>query len=124
MNIVYKSFAIGITAAGMGCAGGSLPVDQLANTEASLRAAQEVGAQNDPQGQLHLELAKEEVAKAKKLAEDGDEDLGTLQLKRAKIDAELALALSRQSAAEQEYREANQNASASQSTTSNAQAER
>jgi hypothetical protein len=103
MNIVQKSLAIGIATMGMGCATATLPAEQLASTEASVRAAQELGAQNVPKAELHLRLAKEEVAQAHKFAESGDEDLGKMQLERAKADAELAVALSRQATAEQNY---------------------
>jgi Domain of unknown function (DUF4398) len=101
MNIVQKSLAIGIATVGVGCASATLPPEQLSSAEASVRAAQELGAQNVPKAELHLRLAKEEVVAARKLAENGDEDLGKMQLERAKADAELAVALSRQATAQQ-----------------------
>jgi len=106
MNIVRKSLAIGIVAAGVGCAGATLPPERLSSTEASVRAAQEVGAQQVPRAQLHLRLATEELAAARKYAENGDDDLGTQQLDRAKADAELAVALAREAAAQQELQAA------------------
>jgi hypothetical protein len=103
MNIMHKSLALGIVvAAGVGCASAALPAERLASTEASVRAAQEVGAQNEPRAQLHLRLATEELAAARKFAANGDDDLGAQQLDRAKADAELAVALSREATAEQE----------------------
>jgi hypothetical protein len=106
MNIMHKSLAIGIIAAGMGCASASLPAERLSSTEASVRAAQEVGAQHVPRAQLHLRLATEELAAARKFAENGDDDLGTQQLDRAKADAELAVALAREATAQQELQAA------------------
>lgn len=102
MKIIKTSLAIGITALGIGCASGTLPTEQLASTEASVRAAQELGAQNVPRAELHLRLAKEQVERARKLADDGDEERATMQLERARADAELALALARQSAAQRD----------------------
>jgi hypothetical protein len=96
MKLVQMSIAIGMVVVGVGCGAATLPPEQLASTSASMRAAQELGAQNVPKADLHLRLAKEEVAQAQKLAEDGDDDLGRTQLERAKADADLAVALARQ----------------------------
>jgi hypothetical protein len=107
MSIMHKSLAIGIVAAGVvGCASGSLPTERLSSTEASVRAAQELGAQREPRAQLHLRLANEELSAARKFAENGDDDLGTQQLDRAKADAELAVALTREASARQEMQAA------------------
>lgn len=102
MNTIKTSLAIGITALGFGCAGGTLPTEQLASAEASVRAAQELGAQNVPRAELHLRLAKEQVDRAHKLADDGDEDRAKMQLERARADAELAVALARQANAQRD----------------------
>ncbi|HEY2733207.1 MAG TPA: DUF4398 domain-containing protein [Polyangiales bacterium] len=110
MNIIHKSFAIGLVAAGMGCATATLPTEQLSTTEASVRAAEELGAQSVPKAELHLRLAKEEVAAARKFADNGDEDLGKMQLARAKADAELAVALSREATAQQSLQGVSQSA--------------
>jgi len=107
MNIMHKSLALGVIAAGIGCGSASLPTERLSSTEASVRAAQELGAQNEPRAQLHLRLATEELAAARKFAENGDDDLGTQQLDRAKADAELAVALTREASARQELQSAN-----------------
>jgi hypothetical protein len=112
MNIVQTSIAIGLVTVGMGCGAATLPPEQLAATQSSLRAAQELGATNVPQADLHLRLAKEEVAQAQKFAEDGDEDLGKMQLDRAKADAELSVALARQATAQKSLDEINKNAPA------------
>jgi hypothetical protein len=74
------------------CGGAPPPPPTLANAEASIRAAHELGAQSDPQGALHLSLAQEEVDKAKKLYADKDPKNGDLALARAAADADLALA--------------------------------
>lgn len=66
-------------------------------TEAStsgIRAAEEAGAANVPQASLYLQLAKEELAVAKRLAATGEKDKAVSMLLRAEADSELALALS------------------------------
>jgi hypothetical protein len=112
MNIVQTSIAIGLVTVGMGCGAATLPPEQLSSTQSSMRAAQELGATNVPQADLHLRLAKEEVAQAQKFAEDGDEDLGKMQLDRAKADADLSVALARQATAQKSLDEINKNATA------------
>ena len=77
------------------CATVQIPPDQLESNEASIRGATELGALNVPDARLHLELAKDETAAAKKLAADGD-DRAVLVLARAESDAELALGLARE----------------------------
>jgi hypothetical protein len=83
------------------CAGAPKPTDQLVNAQAALRAADEVGADKIPQAQLHAQLAKEQIARANKLIEDGDNAEAERVLLRAKADAELAVALSRKAEASQ-----------------------
>jgi hypothetical protein len=117
MNTVQKSIAIGMATIGVGCATATLPPDQLASTQASIRAAHEVGAEGVPKADLQLRLANEGVAKAHKLAEDGDEDLGKMQLDRAKADAELAVALARQATAQKTLDEMNKNSMATAAPT-------
>jgi hypothetical protein len=100
MNHIKTSLAIGLTAIGMGCAGASLPTDQVASAEASVRAAKELGAPSVPRAELHLRLAQDELKQAQKCAEDGDPERGKMLLERARVDAELAIALARQTKAE------------------------
>lgn len=83
------------------CAGAPKPTDQLVSAQAALRAADEVGAERIPQAQLHAQLAKEQIARANKLIEDGDNADAERVLLRAKADAELAVALSRKAEAAQ-----------------------
>jgi hypothetical protein len=90
----------------MGCASAPAPTEQLASAEASMRAARELGAQQVPKAELHLRLAQEQVEKAKKLAADGDNDRAALVLNRAHADAELALALTRESTAQHDLEQA------------------
>lgn len=96
MHVLMKGLAIGVAVAGFGCASAPPPTNQLASAEASMRAARELGAAQVPRAELHLRLAQEQVTKARKLAEDGDNAEAARLLDRAHADAELALALSRE----------------------------
>jgi hypothetical protein len=78
-----------------GCATVQLPADQLQNSEASIRGAEEVGASGVPAARLHLQLAKDQTDTAKKMAAAG-EQRSLLVLARAESDAELAIGLARE----------------------------
>jgi hypothetical protein len=79
----------------LGCSAVQIPTDRLERSEASIRAAEEVGASGVPAARLHVQLAKDQTATAKKLAADGDER-ALLVLERAQSDAELAIGLARE----------------------------
>lgn len=72
------------------------PTQRLADAESAQRSAQELGAAAQPAAQLHLKLADEQVARAKKEMTDGDNKAADSLLIRAKADSELALALARE----------------------------
>lgn len=80
----------------VGCASHPAPTEQLASSLAAVRGAEEVGAKNVPEAALHVKLAEEQIERAKRLMNDGDnakaEDLAV----RAYQDAELALAIARE----------------------------
>lgn len=83
------------------CAGAPKPTEQLVDAQSAIRAAEEVGADRVPQAQLHAQLAKEQLTRANKLIENGDNTEAERVLQRAKADAELAIALSRRADAAQ-----------------------
>jgi hypothetical protein len=85
-----------------GCASYPTPVERMADAEAAARTAQETGATSNPQAQLHLKLAQEEIAKAKALVANGDNKRADFVLIRARSDAELALGEARAQAARAE----------------------
>lgn len=89
--ILTAASAVAIVSA---CA--SSPPMRTEQSTSGIRAAEEVGAAKVPQAALHLQLAKEELERARKLAADGDREQGASMLLRAQADAELALALSRE----------------------------
>jgi hypothetical protein len=85
-----------------GCASAPVPADRLASAQAGIRAAAEVGAEGVPEAALHLKMARDQVAQATALNRDGETDRAAMVLARAEADAELALTLTRESAARAE----------------------
>jgi type I site-specific restriction endonuclease len=81
------------------CASYPAPNERMATSEAALRSAQEVGAQTQPQAQLHAKLAQEEITAAKTAMSNGDNKRADYVLIRAKADAELALGEAREAQA-------------------------
>lgn len=79
------------------CATVRIPAERLQRSEASIRSAEELGAQGVPAARLHLQLAKDQTETAKRMAAKGD-DRAVLVLSRAEADAELALGLARAAA--------------------------
>jgi hypothetical protein len=82
------------------------PTGQATETQAAIRAAEEVGAPNVPKAALYLTLAKEQLQKAQGLISNSDNEAAKLTLDRARADAELALALAREAALRQKATEA------------------
>jgi len=87
---------LGVVLAFTACASFPPPNDTVAASLASVRGAEELGAANVPQAQLQLQLAHEQIRKAKKLMEDGQNELAHYMALRAGNDAELAIALTRE----------------------------
>jgi hypothetical protein len=75
------------------CATFPKPVDRLDGAEASLRAADEMGARSIPQAALHVQLAREELEQAQALIKKGDNEKADGFLMRSQSDSELAIAL-------------------------------
>jgi hypothetical protein len=68
----------------------------MADVQSANRGAAELGANNNPKAQLHLKLAEEQMNQAKKAMDDGDNKIADMLLTRAKADAELSIALTRE----------------------------
>jgi hypothetical protein len=100
MNTCILTVAAASVPLMLGCASYPMPSEHLTSSYASIRAAQEVGATAWPQAALHLKLAQEEQAKAKELASDSKNEEADYMTLRANADAELALAIARESMAE------------------------
>ena len=79
-----------------GCASSRPPTEGMESSAASIRGAEEAGAQDVPRAALHLQLANEQSTKAKALIAAGGKDnmsAAANLLMRASADGELAIAL-------------------------------
>jgi hypothetical protein len=85
----------------LGACGASFPppAQRMADAESAQRTARELGANSVPQAQLSLKLADDQISLAKKAMADGDNERADSLLIRAKADAELAVARSREKGA-------------------------
>ena len=85
--------------AAAGCASQQVPAARFADTQAAISAADAVGAEHEPRAALHLKMARDQLASARSLANEGDDDEASLALKRANADAEMALMVTREAEA-------------------------
>lgn len=86
----------------MGCGSAALPINQLAAPREGIRAAEELGAEHNPDASLYLKYARDQVAEANRLLEEGDTYDAQLALLRANADARLALEITRAGKAREE----------------------
>lgn len=92
--MIFRRAVIGIAlVTGLGCASAPVPVAKVAESKASIRAAQEAGASKTPQASLHLKMAQDQLARAQQLIEKDENEKAKLFLDQAHADAELALAI-------------------------------
>lgn len=92
---------LGLVWVAAGCGGGEVPAKPLADAQAGIRAAREVGAEDTPKAALQLKLAQDGVERAKKLGADGETESARAALEEAQLDAELAVLLAKQERSEQ-----------------------
>ncbi len=78
-----------------GCGGAAMPLDKLTDAKSTVRAAQEAGADGNPQAALHLKMANDELASAQSAINDKDSERAQLLLNQAQSDADLSLAQAR-----------------------------
>lgn len=90
--ILLGSLLVAIVVAG--CSGN--PALQTESSSSAIRAAEAVGADTSPRAAFHLQLAKEELEHAEALSKKGNADEATSLLRRAEVDAELAILLSQE----------------------------
>mgnify|MGYP001169666685 CR=1 FL=1 len=93
---------------GAACASYPPPTDAVANALASMRGAEELGASRVPQAELQLQLADEELKRARQLMADGENERAHYMAVRAANDAELAIALTREAQAKTAAEQARQ----------------
>ena len=99
-----------VVAAGLAaCATTPIPADKLSRSQAAVRSAEEMNAQAEPAAAMHLRLAHEQIALAKQLLGDGDNERAASVLLRAEADADAARELARRQAARTEAQTAKQN---------------
>lgn len=95
-----------VALAAVGCGSSAVPLDRLTDAKATVRAAQEAGAQNTPQAALHLKMANDELTSAQKALDGNDNDRARLLLNQAQSDADLSLALARGTTEKQQAQQA------------------
>ena len=99
MRYGVNTAALALLGAGLltvaGCGGSAAPTAARTNATASVRTAQEVGAQRNPEASYYLELANQQMATAEREIHAGRMARAENLLIRANADAELAIALTR-----------------------------
>jgi hypothetical protein len=122
---MHRSFiclTLAVSGLALGC-GGSFPVptQDLAAAQSAERSAAELGAAGQPSAQLHLQLAREQIAMANTAMKNGDNAHADSLLVRAKADAELAIALTRDQSAKTEALKATDQSNTQRTTNANQQ---
>ena len=95
------------------------PTQSLADAQSAERSASELGAAGQPKAQLHLQLAHDQIAQASAAMKDGDNERAAGLLMRARADAELAIALTRDQTAKAGAQQAVVQSNAQQTTNAN-----
>jgi hypothetical protein len=103
---VAKILLTSLVALGAACGDGTYlvprPTERLAASEAAIRGARELGAEQDERAARYLEYAYEEVAAARSRMEAGENGDAEMLLRRARADLELAVMLTHEKAATNE----------------------
>ena len=119
---MHKSIATVIAFVALGCAGSyPVPSQDLANAQSATRSAAEIGADTQPKAQLHLSLARDQIAQANAAIKDGDNERASSLLVRARADAELAIAMTRNQGAKVQSQTATDQSNAQRTTNVNQQ---
>ncbi len=117
---MYKSIVSVMVGAPLlwGACGASFPAptQRMADAQSAERSARELGAYDEPKAQLSLKLAQEQIAQAKVAMNDGENKRADSLLIRAKADAELAVAQTRERGARLEGQEAVDDSAAQKAT--------
>ena len=102
----FRHTTISVVLLAAACGGSPVPAHQMATSQAAIRAADELGAENHPQAALHLKMARDREARAEKLSREGDNESAKALLEEAQVDAEFALVIARKQQAEQSSEQA------------------
>ncbi len=92
----------------IGCAAQQVPQAEHVDTKSTVKAAEVAGAQEVPRASLYLKMAQDGVKDAEALMAEEKYDEARQELERAKIDADLALSLTREEEIRQEAEEEKQ----------------
>lgn len=103
-----RAFRIATAAAlcSFGCAASHFNQQRMVDTQATVAAVEELDEAEDPEVSLHLKYARDQLAAAKRLLDEGEGDEANRMLERAHADAQLALAMARTERSRKEAREA------------------
>jgi len=77
----------------VGCGGAAMPTEQLTTAKASVAAAEVAGANDEPAAALKLKHARDQIEQAEKLIAEEENERAFWLLRRAAVDADVALAL-------------------------------
>lgn len=106
----------------LACSSYPAPTQRMATASLATRSAEAVGANSDPRARQHLKLAKAQIEEARREMNSGDNKRAEFLLVRAKADADLALAQTRESALQSEARAASDRVAALRVQVNQAQA--
>ena len=85
-----------ICVASAACAARPLPAARVGSAEAAVLAARAHGAARLPDAAMHVRLAEDQIARARRLIGEGEHERAEWFLVRAEADATLAAALARE----------------------------
>ena len=106
---ITVGLVLALTAA---CAARPVPAARVGSAEAAVRSARDHGATRLPDAALHLRLAENQVARARRLIDEGEQERAEWLLVRAEADASVADALAREAAQKSAAEETNARARA------------
>jgi hypothetical protein len=97
LGFTFPAAALLAVSALVGCATTTeVPNERMTQTQASVRGAEEVGAQRVAPAALHLQYARDQIRQAQALIDDGEFERASYTLDRARADAELAISLAKE----------------------------
>jgi hypothetical protein len=83
----------------VGCGSSAPPTHQHTKSQAAIRGAEVAGADESPKAKLHLKMARDHLANAEQLIAEEEYEDAALVLRRAEVDADLAISLAKESQA-------------------------
>jgi hypothetical protein len=91
---------------GVGACATAVPLQNLEGPAVAIRSAELVGAAGVPEAALRLQLAQEQLERARTMTAQDEQPAAARMLLRSQADAELAMALARSSTARAEAQKA------------------